>query len=303
VTITAADAGVHFSVINDSALTDITVAEAVTTTGSVEDLTAILNAGHTGDWYAVACANASESAGVQVADTLALAPFVEALLPKHVFFNQTSDTDAKTNGGAIAPNFLFAKAFLRSPWFYTEDPGHYPAVSLAGLFSASQPGAIDANGKPLPGVSPTNLTQTQIANIQAKNGNYYTQIVSGASSLNGVIDGRCPNAQWIDDLVGTDFIANQMTVETLNYLFSQPKVPYTDAGISSIANILKKWLTFGVNINLFTNDPKPSITQTPASQVSSTLKAARKVDSTVLTFQAFLASAINKVQITGTVSF
>lgn len=296
ITVTAQKPGLGFTILKISGGALMTVATTTPNAGIAEDITAILNAGHTSDWYGLTIANGDTDEPHQDADLLAASALIEALNPRHVLFSPQQDTNLVSTG------VVFANAYLRSPWIFTANYDHYPAASLMGFYAASQPGAVNSNLKTLPGVTPDDLTSVLKTNIVNQNGNFYSQLL-GNGEVDAVRDGRCPNAQWIDNLVGVDFIANSMTVDVLNYLRAQPKVPYTDDGISAIAGIIMKWLKFGVNILLFTNDPKPTIQQTPASQVSSTLKAQRKVDNTVITFTAFLANAINTVKITGTVSF
>lgn len=106
--------------------------------------------------------------------------------------------------------------------------------------------------KRLPGVTPDNLTESQVSHIcgsaetTGNNGNVY--IVRGEEYY-VLQQGYCASGQSFDEVVYLDMLKNEITLNVMDLLYKRRKVPQTEAGVTSIINVInnacKKFVTLG----------------------------------------------------------
>jgi len=84
-----------------------------------------------------------------------------------------------------------------------------------------------------PGVTPEQLTLTQVNALEANNGNVFVAYNNGTAILE---TGICPSGQFIDTIIGVDWLVSFIQTNLFNVLYgSTTKIPQTDAGNAILA--------------------------------------------------------------------
>lgn len=180
----------------------------------------------TGAWYA--CYVAS-STPLTKAEHQAIAAYLETVIAAYFYDSHASDD---LNSAVSTDVFSTLKGLS-----YKRPIGIYSSTSFAG--AALMGFAMGANdgtpgsaytlfGKTLAGVTPDDLSETDVAALTAKNANYY---ITRGSSYNLVEHGVTANGTWFDELIGLDQLANDLQISCMDVITkTKTKVPYTDAG-------------------------------------------------------------------------
>jgi hypothetical protein len=164
-------------------------------------------------------------------DIQQVAIHVETLLAIYVTATADSAVPANTAGNIMA--VLKGLSLDRTLIMYSAGANTQgPDGAWMGYMLPTTPGSANWAMKVLVGVTPDNLTPTQIANILGNNGNIYVTIAGGGTTLYGIT----PGGEYIDITIFLDWLAstiqtNIIAIETspLNL-----KIPYTNGGISQI---------------------------------------------------------------------
>lgn len=269
---------------------NLSLEDRTTDPGIAADLAAML-AADTG-WYAIVIA---DSAGK--AEATAAAAYVETV--RRIALYQTADALAHSSSSVddVAYN-LKATGYVRSSvWFYPHiglTTGQLAAAVL-GRCLPLNPGKVTFAHKELAGVTVVSPTETQRANLEAKNCNHYTEIGDGGDTFPGV---SC-EGEYVDVARDLDKSFARMQTAALSVVRASDKVPFTDNGIDTIGGAIRGALKEDEADGIFA--PGSTVVVTPAaSAVSSGDKAARNL--TGVTFSARLAGAIHITEVTGTVS-
>jgi len=160
------------------------------------------------------------------------------------------------------------------------------------------PGSENSAFKTLAGVSaspPSIVSETGVTNIENSKGNYYRAYRNLSFTKSGV----CASGEWVDIVRGIDWCKARIEEGLVNLLGQTLKVPFTDPGLTLVANVINGVLLEGVTNGLFV-EGSTSVFVPQASAISADDKAARQL--TGVTFAAKLAGAINYVSVAGTVS-
>lgn len=203
---------------------DLTASETV-----VQALTACRAA--SSQWYA--CLSTTGAA----ADHTAVALWAESVTPQTVYFFTTADTAVLNNTAGNVLLTLQAANYKRSFGIYaTTQAGAapnnaYAAAAAMGVAMGRNTGLANSNFtmkfKQLVGVVAESLTQTQITNIQAANGNLY---LSYANVYTWLEQGVTSSGQFLDETIGLDVLASDIQYSAANLLISTPAIPRSNAG-------------------------------------------------------------------------
>ena len=270
-----------------------------------EDVDVALNAcmEENNNWYGLIVT--SRTAGVQIA----AAAWVEATELK--FFVTASDdtdiVDETLSGDTTSIAYTFhSRAYLKTALIYSAFAAtEYPDAALLGKLLPLDPGSYTAAFKTLAGITVDNLTPTQRQNAFDKLVNVY-EYVGGVNILR---QGTVSDNEYIDVMIFIDWLTARCREAVYQVLVSLPKVPYTDAGINGIYNALTSPLKTGQNVGGISptayDDQKKQIggfyiTVPRLQDVPLVDKTARELHN--VKFVAFLAGAIHKVFIDGTVT-
>jgi hypothetical protein len=273
----------HLQVDNISLLS---LAQVQADPGVGADLDAILLVDSS--WYAII--NPWNSALMAVA----IASWAET--NKRLFLCDTQDSQCALHALSGATDVMAAlktSARKYTATIYHPDNGSFIAAAWAGALLPLDPGSETWALKQLSGPSAVSLTGTYRTNILAKNGNVYEQV----AGLNITEFGTVQDGEYIDVIRLIDWTSARMKERVFTILAQNPKVPYTDAGISMLAGAVRSVLSDGVAVGGYASYQVQ--VPTAASQ-SSADRAARVVRN--LNFSAILAGAAHTVAIQGTVS-
>lgn len=239
-----------------------------------------------GDWYGLAldheCLAISKQASIW-AETQDM-----------LYCPSISDTDAMDSGvstdlGAALKLTSTGRTLVS---FDLDDTGGYQGVAAFAERAPYDPGQASAggtfHGKTLAGVTADALTDTQKANLRAKNYMVYISTASRGHTL----DGKVAGGEFADVVRGLDWFRLRSEEAIASVILNAQKVPYNDRGISMIKTTLDGIGAQAEANELFINGTYSS-TAPKSSAVLSADRRARKL--TGLAAQAQLAGAIHLV--------
>jgi hypothetical protein len=281
----------------------MTIASIVYTATEDADVALGLIQEENNDWYGVICSTRDET------DVMKIATWVESA-DKKIFCTASSDPDIidktlSADTDSVA-KLAFAQSLLKTCVIYhSKASTEFADAALLGRIFPYDPGSYTASFKTLAGVTADNLTSTQRGNVFDKKANSYEYV----GGLNMLRQGTVSGNEWLDVMIFIDWLQARCTESIFALLVGQLKVPYTDNGINSVYNALSSPLKTGQNQGgispLAFDDQKKQIggyyiTVPRLQDVPSLDKTARTLNE--VKFVAFLAGAIQKVVVSGTVT-
>lgn len=281
--LTADDAGVPFSTTLSLHLT------AVTTTANVgvgEDMAAISEIND--DWYALVLTSRDPQT------IMTAAAYIESV-PK-IYLACSGDAGVIAAGSVDIASLLKAKSYARTAYLYSGNQAAMPEAAWLGGQLPEQPGSNTYKFKTLVGITADDLTATQYSVAKGKNANIYTTVGGAGMTEEGVM----AVGEFIDVIIGIDWLHSNMQADVFQVLRDNKKVPYTDAGVASIESTIRNRLRLATIAGILAEDPAPVVTVPDVADVPSEDKAARLLQG--VSFAATLAGAIHAVTITGNVS-
>ena len=160
--------------------------------------------------------------------------------------------------------------------------------------------------KTLASVYPSELTGNDIKTLTDAPINYYTTY----ASKNITQVGKVRAGEWIDIIRFRDWLQNDMQVRILNLLLMNPKIPYTNSGISLVENQMTASLKAGTDRGGIAPDeydedgnliPGFKVTVPNSANLTASQKASRIL--TGCKFSARIAGAIHAVEINGSLTY
>lgn len=213
------------------------------------------------EWYVLIPLGASE------ADVLTLADWAESAQPVTILAYTTgesvnlslhenaSGTDADKDTEGIFRK-LKAKGYRRSFGQYCNQPDTPDAVAATmGYAMGANDGTINSAYtlayKHLPGVTPDDLTENQVAYVAGteestgNNGNVY---VNRNDYYNVLQQGRMADGTPFDEIIYLDMLMDRITLNVMDLLYKARKIPDTDPGVTQIMNVVNNACDQFVNI-------------------------------------------------------
>lgn len=216
--------------------------------------------GLTTQWYgltfaAAAFAGPNGTSVLSDADNLAVAAYIEgsSTTGRPHFYELThSDPAALVAGDNTSIAYLLNQEGYKRTFYQYSSTNPYAANSLTGRYLTT-----DYNGnntvicgmfKQEPTVAPEYLTASQADALNATNNNYFAAF---DNNTNIIVNGLCAGDFYIDEIMGTDWLASELQTNAYNRLYTSPtKIPQTDAGNHQIATALEAACIQGVNNGL-----------------------------------------------------
>lgn len=179
------------------------------------------------DWYAVYIADAT---GLSAADHAAVAAYLETM--RAAYFFEDGTAAAKTS--ATTDVFYALKGASYERTFGLFSTTKYAGAAVMGVAMGANTGVANSAYtmayKTLVGVTPDDLSPTEVGYLQGKNANYY--VIRGGS-YNVLEKGVCASGKWFDEVIGIDQLAYNIQMACMDVLANtKTKIPYTDAGAS-----------------------------------------------------------------------
>ena len=202
-----------------------------------------------GQWYGLALT------GESAADDLAVAQFIEADdTNNHTFWVTSQDSNCLVAASVTDIMYLLQQLKVTRTWVQysslaTGTP--YAAISAAAKLLTTnwtaQNSTITLMYKGEPLVVAELPTGTQMATLLAKNGNIFVQYNNATAIIQ---PGITPSGQFMDTVVGCDFLQGDIQNNIFDALFGANKIPQTDAGNHQIATAIEAACSDCVNNGL-----------------------------------------------------
>lgn len=169
-------------------------------------------------------------------DRLSIAGYIEGSSNKHLYGLATASAAAliqpdTTSIGAQ----LKALGYNRTLYQWSNTSPARSHISIFGRMNsvdfAGTDSTITLMFKQEPGVIPITITASQAAALDANNYNYFANFNNGTAII---VNGKVASGQFIDTIWGVDGLASQIQVNCYNILYTSPKVPQTDKGMTQL---------------------------------------------------------------------
>lgn len=175
------------------------------------------------------------------------------------------------------------------------DGADYPDAAWMGEGFPYDPGTSTWAYKTLRGITADKVNGTQETALQNKNCNYYSEV----GGVNITQEGKVASGEWIDIIIGTDWIEARLREAVYGALVNNRKIPYDDSGITIIEGLVKSVLSQAASAGILQAD-SIEVTVPKYKDVPQADKLARKL--TDIKFTALYQGAIHRTTINGTIS-
>lgn len=247
-------------------------------------LDAIVN--ENGDFYAVATVSRTQ------VDQEAVATWVAS--KRRIAGLASADAAILTNGTTDIAAVLKAANQDRAFVVYNgEAATKYPEIALLGRMLPELPGSATYKFKTLVGIVADKLTGTQVTNLNNKKCNYYEEI--GGVSI--IEEGTMSSGEFIDNMIGVDWIHARMQEAIYSRLVNLKKVPYTNQGVDVIVNEMDSVLRKAVDQGILSSY---TISKPDVKSIAFNDRVARILPD--LKFEGILAGAVHTIKIQGIVT-
>lgn len=265
-----------------------TVAIAAFDSGGLDTFDDLLAVNYSKDWYFAIITSDL------VADIISVGDYIEA--------NKGKMFAARTDSLADLAEIL-AKGYDRTFVAYHSDStelAKYPDAAWVGAAGSQPVGSVTWKFKKLVGITPDDLTPTELLAVHTGGGNAY---VTKAGD-NVTSEGKVVSGEYIDVIMSKDWV--QVNIEnSLQKLLNQSsKIPFTNAGIAQLEAATVNILRIGFNQGIIATDadglPLYSTDFPTRQETEAADRAARQYKGAKFSFE--LAGAVHEAEITGTIS-
>ncbi len=224
------------------------------------------------------------------------------------FFGAGEDGENKSTVGNVYYRTLgvYGRVSTSQPDEDIPAANRYENVAFVAKWLNYSSGSETSAFKALASVYPSELTTTEMKQLEAANLNYFITVGNRNITMNGkVIAG-----EWADVIRFRDWLKNDMQLRVVNLFVVNPKVPYTDSGIALVQNQMLASLKAGQDAGGIAEEefdedgnriPGYSTSVPRASSLSDSEKASRKLRR--CKFKARLAGAIHFAEISGSLTY
>lgn len=242
-------------------------------------------------WYGVVVDQAMAS------DFDDVAAWVESAKKFAIFWTADANTPDATKSTDLA-SVLKAASYDRSAVIYHVQPStgaDYPDAAWMGEGFPYDPGTSTWAYKTLRGVTADKINGNQETALQTKNCNYYSEV----GGVNITQEGKVASGEWIDIIIGTDWIEARLREAVYGALVNNRKIPYDDSGIAIIEGLVKSVLSQAAAAGILQGD-SIEVTVPKYKDIPQADKLARKLPD--VKFTALYQGAIQRTTINGTIS-
>lgn len=261
------------------------------------DVAASLNAiaGDNNSWYGLLVDHAMAS------DYGDIAAWVQN--NKKIFIHWTTDANtpdaSKTTDPASVLNVMrydrTAVIYHAMPMDGATEKPDYPDAAWMGEGFPYDPGTSTWAYKTLRGVTSDKITGSAESALQGKNCNYYSEV----GGVNITQEGKVASGEWIDIIIGTDWIEARLREAVYSALVNNRKIPYDDSGITLIEGLVKGVLNQAAAAGILQAD-SIVVTVPRYADIPQADKLARRLPD--VKFTALYQGAIHRTTINGTIS-
>ncbi|MDE7331210.1 MAG: DUF3383 domain-containing protein [Lachnospiraceae bacterium] len=138
----------------------------------------------------------------------------------------------------------------RSVIVYTEKEDEHIEAAYLGAVAPWYPKHVTWKFKMPQGLTVPTLTASEISTLDKNHINY----VSDEYKNNYIKNGVCADGEWIDSLLGNDWIAKDMRNELYKVFMENAVIPYTDDGFNLIGMAVFRTLNRAVQYGIIASD-------------------------------------------------
>lgn len=235
--------------------------------------------------------------------------------PKMVFLAGSDASNYTDNAGTGGANDLcdafnsdlvitfYHQAAIAGPYTGSEE-NPFPECAFAGHNLPFEAGSATWAYLQLNGVSAAKLTDGSRLLSDAERGKIFSKNGNTTELIAGVIvtrEGKCSSGEWIDVSRGVIALDEDVSKDLFQLLISQQggKIPYTNAGMNQIKNVIQDRLTTYVNRRFINENFVVNVPD--ANKVPAADKQARVLNG--VTFIAELQGAVHSITVTGNVVY
>ena len=188
------------------------------------------------EWYAFTVC------GATVEEVAELAAWAESANPKSYYMYTIATAAVLDSTGAETDTFIALKKknYRRSLGQYcsqTDTPDAIAAIMgyAMGANTGTADSAFTLAYKTEVGVTVESVSEAQVDYVLANNGNIY---VNRAASYDVFQQGCGADGTPFDEVLNLDMLCNEITLNVMDLLYQNRKIPQTEAGVSSIVNVI-----------------------------------------------------------------
>lgn len=258
------------------------------------------------DWYAMGALKKFRDLDV----TEDMADEIESR--RKMFLIASNDANVLVSGSTSTYAYYLKNAnYKRSGWIYHNNSNLYPEASWMGQQLPKDIGSTNWAFKTLAGIAEganvdipaVSLTEDQINNALAVNGNLYTTTLAADFTYFGTMGGGKnidKEGEYIDIIRNIDFLQARAEEGLLSLLLEKDIIPFTNGGITIVDNrLISRLDQYGVKQGILIEGTV--VTSFPKrSEVSAADRDDRKLPGG--TFQGDLAGGIDNVTVRGVVN-
>lgn len=205
----------------------------------------------------------------------------------------TTDATKSTDPASVLKGLGYDRTAV--VWHPTPTTGaDYPDAAWMGEGFPYEPGSSTWNDKKLKGVTPDNVSSVETI-LQNKNCNYYSTV----GGVNIMQNGKVASGEWIDIIIGTDWIEARLRETVFGAFVNNRKIPFDDTGIAMIEGLVKGVLKEAAGKGILQED-SIVVTVPKYADIPQSDRIARHLPD--VKFTALYQGAIHRTTINGTIS-
>lgn len=243
------------------------------------------------DWY-VFLTDKSDDAYIK-----ALGKFAEESEPSEAELTAGVEDHRKLYFAQTA-NKAYANKNARTVVVYTENLEEHADAAWVGAVGPWYPQSTTWKFKLPAGLSVPVLTESEITGLETNNVNYVTD----EYKKNYIKNGTCMDGEWIDAVIGADWITLTMRSKLYDIFMNNANIPYTDAGFAVVAAGVFETLNEAAGYSIIAENPESgagvyTVSVPKRSEASDAQAGARVMPD--IRWEAQLGGAVHGIKISG----
>lgn len=199
---------------------------------------------------------------------------------------------------AQTTNKAYASKNARTVVIYSEDLEEQADAAWVGAVGPWYPQSITWKFKYPAGLSAPVLTESEITVLETNNVNF----VTSEYKKNYIKNGTCMDGEWIDAVIGADWIALTMRTKLYDIFMSNANIPYTDAGFAVVAAGVFETLNESAGYSIIAENPESgagiyTVSVPKRSDASEAQAGARVMPD--IKWEAQLGGAVHGIKVSG----
>lgn len=231
----------------------------------------------------------------------ALCQWAESTEPTEAALGAGVEDHRKFYFGQIVKNKAYVNHYGRSAVLYVDDPAEWADAAWVGCVGPFWPESVTWKWKVPDGVSVPDLRDSERDTLENAFVNFMTVEYKHQYIKNGI----CGDGNFIDNVLGADYITYQMRENLYGIFLANPKIGYTDEGFAIVASGVFSALNKAVDLHIIAKDPESKVgiyTVVVPKRAEATDEQARNRIMPNIEWEAQLEGAVHSVKVRGVLS-